>query len=183
MSNPKEKRSANAPVVSGTSEQKNQYLTFLVGKEKFAVGILRIKEIIEYSQQVITHVPMTPKHIRGVCNLRGRVVPVIDLGARFGMREVDLTKKTCIVILEVETEDGSTDIGVVVDGVNSVIEINQADIESSPSFGAKIRTDFISGMGKVDGDFVIILSINNVLSIEELAQLNDISSNNKDEAG
>ena len=138
-----------------------QYLTFLLDGEMFAINILHIKEIIEYGQ--LTAVPLMPDFIRGVINLRGAVVPVIDLAARFSGRSTELTRRTCVVIVEVETDEGNRDIGVMVDAVSAVLEIPDADIEPAPSFGTHIRADFIKGMGKVSGKFVIILNVNNVL--------------------
>ena len=149
-----------------------QYLTFSLHNEMFAVGILNVKEIIEYGD--ITEIPMMPPFIRGVINLRGAVVPVIDLSARFGNAATPIGKRTCIVIVEVQEggEFGARhDIGIMVDAVSEVIEIPTADIEPSPSFGAKIRADFILGMGKVAGRFVIILNIVKVLSVDEIALL------------
>jgi len=144
-----------------------QYLTFMLGGEVFAIGILHIKEIIEYGQ--LTTVPMMPGFIRGVINLRGAVVPVVDLASRFGSKPSEVTRRSCIVILELEAEDETQVIGVVVDAVNEVLEIAGADIEPPPSFGTHIRTDFIAGMGKVQERFVIILNVNKVLSADELA--------------
>lgn len=150
--------------------QQQQFLTFMLSGETYAIGILHIKEIIEYGQ--VTAVPMMPEFIRGVINLRGRVVPVVDLAARFGQKATAVGKRTCIVILEIEADrDERQDIGVVVDAVNEVLEIPQEEVEPAPAFGAKIRTEFIQGMGKVNGRFVIILNVNRVLSVEELAAL------------
>lgn len=150
-----------------------QYLTFTLAGETFAVGTLSVKEIIEYGQ--LTGVPMMPPSIRGVINLRGAVVPVIDLGARFGGRQTEAGRRTCIVILEVDHVDEQQVIGVLVDAVNEVLEIAPADIEPPPAFGAHIRTDFIQGMGKVDGRFVILLDIGRVLSVDELAVLAQVA--------
>jgi len=145
-----------------------QYLTFQLAGEAFAINILSIKEIIEYHS--LTEVPMMPASVRGVINLRGAVVPVMDLLARFGRKPSEVTKRTCIVIVEVEADvDGERErqvIGVVVDAVNEVLDIAEADIESAPAFGARIRTDFIQGMGKVRGKFVILLNVNHVLSLD-----------------
>ena len=114
---------------------------------------------------------MMPECIRGVINLRGAVVPVLDLSARFGKKAGDVTKKTCIVIVEVQAGDQRHDMGVVVDAVNAVLEIAASDIEPPPAFGAKIRTDFIEGMGKVAGKFVILLNVSQVLSTDQLGAL------------
>lgn len=147
----------------------NQYLTFILGGEVFALGILSIKEILEY--QAPTDVPMMPSFVRGVVNLRGAVVPVIDLCARFGRASTGVSKKSCIVIVETETNGSRQVLGVVVDAVNEVLEIAESEIEPPPSFGASVRTDFIAGMGKVHGKFVIILEVEKVLSIEEMESL------------
>lgn len=149
-----------------------QYLTFSLGGEVFALGILNVKEIIEFGN--VTEIPMMPAFIRGVINLRGAVVPVIDLSARFGGKNSTVSRRTCIVIVEIESEDGKQDLGVIVDAVNEVLEIPRAEIEPPPAFGAKIRADFIQGMGKVDGRFVIILNVDRVLSTEEIAMLTRI---------
>lgn len=152
-----------------------QYLTFMLGGEMYAIGILNIKEIIEYGQP--TEVPMMPDYVRGVINLRGRVVPVIDLLPRFGRSSTAVSKRTCIVIIDVEAdaegdaEGERQDIGVVVDSVSEVLQIAGSEIEPPPAFGAKIRADFIAGMGKINNRFVIILNVNRVLSVEELAVL------------
>jgi purine-binding chemotaxis protein CheW len=146
-----------------------QYLTFMLAGEVFAIGILQIKEIIEYHS--LTEVPMMPACVRGVINLRGAVVPVMDPLARFGRTSSEITKKTCIVIVEVETADGAQVIGVVVDAVNEVLDIAPADIEPAPAFGARIRGDFIHGMGKVKGKFVILLNVNHVLSLDEITDV------------
>ena len=158
--------------VAGSSQEHGQYLTFLLGGEMFAIGILGIKEIIEYGS--LTTVPMMPEFIRGVINLRGAVVPVVDLSARFGRPPTEVTRRSCIVIIEAEAESEKHDIGVVVDSVSEVLEIPGTEIEPAPSFGAKIRSDFIQGMGKVDGKFVIILDANRVLSVDEMAMLSGV---------
>jgi purine-binding chemotaxis protein CheW len=149
--------------------QSQQYLTFMLGGEVFAIGILSIKEIIEYSS--LTEVPMMPASVRGVINLRGAVVPVTDLLVRFGKPSTAVTKRTCIVIVEVTTQGERQDVGVVVDSVDSVLDIPASEIEPPPTFGAGIRTDFIRGMGKVNGKFVILLDVNHVLAIEDVAAL------------
>ena len=150
-----------------------QYLTFLLSGEMYAVGILNVKEIIEYGQ--LTEIPMMPAFIRGVINLRGAVVPVIDLAARFGGQRTETSRRTCIVIIELVHDEEHHDIGVVVDAVSEVLEVSSADIEPAPSFGAKIRADFIAGMGKIAGKFVIILDIQKVLSVDEIASLATVS--------
>jgi len=150
------------------TEDQEQYLTFLLDGEMFAIGILHIKEIIEYGS--LTDVPMMPGFIRGVINLRGSVVPVIDLAARFGRQRSEISRRTCVVIIEVTAEDDSRqDIGVVVDSVSEVLEIPRDHIEPPPAFGAKVKVEFILGMGKVDNHFIVILDVQKVLSLSEMA--------------
>jgi purine-binding chemotaxis protein CheW len=165
-------RQANVAKAAQAASDHAQYLTFMLGGEIFAVGILAVKEIIEYGS--VTDVPMMPTCIRGVINLRGAVVPVMDLSTRFGKETTAVTKRTCIVIVEIEVADEQQVIGVVVDAVNAVLEIAAAEIEPAPTFGAKIRTDFIAGMGKVNGKFVILLNVDHVLSLEEIGSLADV---------
>lgn len=156
-----------ALVAAGASEQQQQYLTFTLGHEMFAIGILSIREIIEYGH--LTEVPMTPPFIRGVINLRGAVVPVVDLAVRFDREPGETTKRTCIVIIEVESAKGRQEMGLVVDAVSEVLEIPPQDIEPPPEFGARIRIDFISGMGKINGNFVVLLDVARVLSVDEVS--------------
>ena len=150
-----------------------QYLTFSSGGEMFAVGILNVKEIIEYGN--LTEIPMMPAFIRGVINLRGAVVPVIDLAARFGNKRTQAGRRSCVIIIEMSDGEVTQDIGVLVDSVSAVLDIPGTEIEPPPAFGARIRTDFIEGMGKVDGRFVILLDVQRVLSVEEMAALASIS--------
>jgi len=152
-------------------EEEAQYLTFMLGGEMFAIGILGIKEILEYGQ--LTSVPMMPAFVRGVINLRGAVVPVVDLSARFGRQNSEVSRRSCIVIIEAESEDGTQDVGLMVDAVSAVLEIPANEIEPPPSFGARIRADFISGMAKVSGKFVIVLNVDRVLSVDEMAMLSE----------
>ncbi|MCD8515017.1 MAG: chemotaxis protein CheW [Burkholderiaceae bacterium] len=152
-------------------DDNKQYLTFMLGGEMFSISILAIKEIIWYAN--LTDVPMMPDCIRGVINLRGSVVPVMDLSARFGRPSTPVTKSTCIVIIELENEGDAENqhMGVVVDSVQAVLEIPASEIEPAPSFGAKIRPDFIEGIAKVNGKFVILLSVAKVMSTEEISQM------------
>lgn len=159
---------------AATTNEEVQYLTFVLGGEMFAIGILAIKEIIEYGS--LTVVPMMPDFIRGVINLRGAVVPVVDLSARFGRRPSEVTRRSCIVIIEAVTDGDKQDVGVVVDSVSEVLEILPGEIEPAPAFGAKVRADFISGMGKIDGKFVIILDVNRVLSVDEMSMVGSMGN-------
>ncbi|WP_202412910.1 chemotaxis protein CheW [Duganella lactea] len=153
----------------------SQFLTFMLADEQYAVGILHIKEIIEYGS--LATVPMMPDCVRGVINLRGAVVPVMDLSARFGRGQSIIGKRSCIVIVEACGEDGANKqvLGMLVDAVNAVVEITAGDIEPAPSFGTRIRPDFIAGMGKLtdknSGRFVILLDIERVLSSEEIVDM------------
>ena len=164
--------SASLPVAARSghgSELPAQYLTFALAGEMFAVGILNVKEIIECGH--LTAIPMMPTFIRGVINLRGSVVPVIDLAARFGASKTEILRRTCIIIVEVSDAETRHDIGIMVDAVSEVLDIPPAEIEPPPAFGTNIRTDFIFGMGKVAGKFVILLNIDKVLSVDEIALL------------
>ena len=173
------KRQADLPAMKDAAPQ--QYLTFQLGGEMFAVGILNVKEIIEYG--AVTEIPMMPRFIRGVINLRGAVVPVIDLSARFGGAATRAGRRTCIVILELPENEAQQVIGVVVDAVSEVLEIPAAAIEPPPGFSAGIRADFILGMGKVRDRlqreqaerFVIILNVARVLASDEIALLSRIA--------
>jgi purine-binding chemotaxis protein CheW len=163
------KRSDAAAQASGAPEETHQYLTFVLAGEVFAMGILAIKEIIEYAN--LTEVPMMPEYVRGVINLRGAVVPVIDLSVRFGKPSSPVTKRTCIVIIEIVASGERHVFGVVVDAVNAVLDIPAAEVEPPPAFGTSVRTDFIHGMGKVNGKFVILLDVDHVLATDEMEVL------------
>lgn len=164
----------NARVVAPVDEK--QYLTFMLGGEMFSLSILCIKEIIWYAN--LTEVPMMPACIRGVINLRGAVVPVMDLSNRFGKASTPVIKSSCIVIVEVPTavEGEHQNMGVVVDSVQAVLEIPTTEIEPAPSFGAKIRSEFIEGIAKVNGKFVILLNVAKVLSMEEIGQMGQVTA-------
>jgi purine-binding chemotaxis protein CheW len=172
---PDKKASSKQLATQATVEEK-QYLTFMLGGEMFSISILSIKEIIWYSN--LTEVPMMPACIRGVINLRGAVVPVMDLSNRFGKPSTAVTKSSCIVIIEVQTQNEGEhqNMGVVVDSVQAVLEIPTSEIEPAPSFGAKIRPDFIEGIAKVDGKFVILLNVNHVMSTEEISQMGQVAA-------
>ena len=148
-----------------------QYLTFMLAQEQFAIGILGIKEIIEYHG--LTEVPMMPPCVRGVINLRGAVVPVLDLLARFGRPSSETSKRTCVVIVEIEGVEDKHVVGLLVDAVNEVLDIAPSDIEPPPSFGARIRSDFLQGVGKVKGKFVLLLDVDRALSLDEIGQFGD----------
>ena len=148
-------------------EQAAQYLTFKIGNETYGVDVASVREVINYEK--VFPIPSVPDYIRGVINLRGEVVPIIDLSFRFyGKKSVE-TKMTSIVIMEINSEGEMMHIGVIIDAINAVQDILPGDIEHTPEFGSKIRADFISGVGKTDGKFIIILNISRVLDVSELS--------------
>ena len=153
--------------------EENQFLTFNSSKESFAVDIQTVKEIKEFSS--ITIIPLMPKSVLGVINLRGNVVPIIDFQVRIGKEKSKITKRTCIIIVEIIHLDEKMEVGILVDSVSEVIYIPQEEIEKAPSSGSKIRNDFIKSIGKIDGKFIIILDITNVLSVDELSVVENAS--------
>ena len=153
-------------------DEEDQHLTFDLSGEELAVPVLNIREIIRYGK--LTRMPMVPEFIEGVINLRGSVVPVINLSAKFGLQKIDTDKRTCIIIMEIEMGDDSVVMGVVVDKVLQVIAIPDSNIEPSPTLGANIQTNFIKGMARIDDGFIVILDISKALSIEEIAMVSDM---------
>lgn len=150
-------------------EAEHQYLSFRVGEETFALGILAVREIIEYGG--VTEVPMMPPCVRGVINLRGAVVPVLDLASRLGRGASSIGRRSCIVIVEMGEPPEQQVLGLLVDAVNAVLDIGAAQIEPPPSFGAGLRSDFIDGLGKVNGKFVIMVNLAAVLNVPEIAAM------------
>ena len=150
-------------------EAEHQYLSFRLGEETFGLGILAVREIIEYGG--VTDVPMMPACVRGVINLRGAVVPVLDLAARFGRAPCTTGRRSCIVIVESGAPPEQQVLGLLVDAVNAVLDIGAGQIEPPPSFGAGLRNDFIAGIGKVDGKFVILVNLEAVLNVPEIAAM------------
>lgn len=144
-----------------------QYLSFNVSGTAYGINIESIEEVYEYG--MVTQVPMTPAHIRGVLNLRGSIVPIIDLSVRFGKTSEPISKKSCVIILQLMSEDETVILGCVVDAVNEVVMIVDDEIKPTPSFGMDVRTEFVSGMSDVNEGFIILLNIEEVFSIEELA--------------
>jgi purine-binding chemotaxis protein CheW len=140
-----------------------------LAKEEYGIGILNVKEII--GMMPITTVPRTPRFIKGVINLRGKVIPVVDLRLKFGMEEMAYTERTCIIVVETRGEAGAVLIGIVVDSVSEVLNIKGADIEETPTFGAKLDTGYILGMAKMNGGVKILLDIDKVLTVEEVVSL------------
>ncbi|MYM41548.1 chemotaxis protein CheW [Duganella qianjiadongensis] len=146
-----------------------QYLSFMLGQEMFAIGILAVREILEYLG--VTPVPQMPSCISGVINLRGTAVPVLDLARRLERQPGVISKRTCIIVVEVASDEGPYVIGILVDAVNAVLDIGAADIEAPPTFGAQLRAEMLQGIGKVQGRFVLLLNVQNVVSGADLAAL------------
>lgn len=150
----------------GTS---SQYLTFTLGDEVFAMDIRTVREIIQHASMTV--VPLMPNFVRGVINLRGAVVPVIDLQCRFGRATTQVGKKTCIIIFDASRDGEKMELGLMVDAVSEVIEIAQSQIEAPPQFGTSIQRDFIRGLGKVDGEFIVILEPDRALNVDDMAAI------------
>lgn len=142
------------------------YLTFTLDEEDFAVDVINVKEVLDFTN--VTKVPRTPDFMKGVINLRGSVVPVVDMRLKFGLEEADVTVDTCIIVMEVDMEGEATVIGALADSVQEVFELDPNSIEPPPRIGTRLETEFISGMGKYNDDFIIILDINEVFSADEL---------------
>ncbi len=155
--------------VKAMVDREGKYLTFVLNEEEYGIGILKIKEII--GMMPITTVPQTPEFVKGVINLRGKVIPIVDLRARFGMDTIDYTERTCIIVVEIEGPAGMMMIGIVVDAVSEVLNIKGDDIEDTPTFGTKLNTDYILGMAKMEGGVKILLDIDRVLTGDEIAVL------------
>ncbi len=162
-----EKTSLKSQIENDAAQR--QYLMFSLDGETFAVAIGCVREIIEYPG--LTSIPLAPAFIRGVINLRGAVVPVIDLSVRFGRAATTVNRRTCVIIIEVRNEDQLHLLGVVVDGVTEVRDVDASEVERQPEFGSGIRSDFVAGMLRRDQGFVVILDIATVLSSEELSAL------------
>lgn len=150
-------------------EREGKYLTFSLAGEEYGIGILKIKEII--GMMSITSVPQTPEFVKGVINLRGKVIPVIDLKLRFGMEEIDYTDRTCIVVVEITGQVATVMIGIVVDSVSEVLNIKGEEIVNTPTFGTTLNTDYILGMAKMEGRVKILLDINRALNAAEINAL------------
>jgi purine-binding chemotaxis protein CheW len=148
-------------------EKEGKYLTFALANEEYGLEILKVREIIGYME--ITAVPQTPEHVKGVINLRGQVIPVIELRAKFGMETTDVTEETCIIVVETSQGDRKFSTGIVVDRVQEVLDIDGENIEEAPQFGSSVNTDFILGMGKIGDSVKILLDIDEVLSGDNLA--------------
>jgi len=154
-----------------TEQNVQQYLTFMIGGEEYAVSLLKVKEIIEYD--TVTEIPKTPEWVRGVINLRGNVVPVIDLAVKFRLAASVAGKLTCIVITEVECEGEPTIMGVMADSVRQVIDLRPEDVEVPPTFGTRVKEDYLLGMARSGKKFCLLLDTEKVLSTDELLELPD----------
>ena len=155
-----------ASMSMNTNTTMEQYLTFLTAGEEYAIAIVKVREIIEY--EAVTTVPNTPLWIRGVTNLRGKVVPVVDLAVKFGMPAASISKFSCIIITEVMFQGESLIMGVLADSVNQVIELSADEIEATPPFGTRVKTEYLLGMGALGKKFCLILDIDEVLSADEV---------------
>jgi purine-binding chemotaxis protein CheW len=150
-------------------QRAGKYLTFHLGNEEFAIQVLRVREIMGI--QEITAVPQTPSYVKGVINLRGKVIPVVDLRLKFGLAELEYTPRTCIIVVQIESEAGKLMIGVIVDAVSEVLTLQTGDIEDTPDFGSGAATPYLLGMAKIKGKVKILLDINMVLSSQDLQAL------------
>ena len=154
-------------MAEANGSENHQYLTFKLDEEVFALGIDKVREVLDYTS--VTKVPQTPDFMRGVINLRGSVVPVVDMRLKFGMAKTEKTVNTCIIIVEINLEGETTVLGALADSVQEVLDLEPHQIEPAPKIGTKLRTDFIRGMGKRGEQFIIILDIDKVFSGEELS--------------
>jgi len=145
----------------------NQYLTFKLGDEEFGLTIAKVREVLDFTS--LTKVPQTPDYMCGVLNLRGSVVPVVDLKLKFGLQQTARTVNTCIIIVEIEIDGEFTVLGVLADAVHQVVEIAAEQVEPAPKIGTRLDTAFIQGMGQLEEDFVVILDIDKVFSLDEIA--------------
>ena len=152
-------------MTTSTEASVAQYLSFQVAGESYAVGVLQAREIIEYS--TVTRVPHAPPAVRGVINLRGSVVPVVDLAIKFGLPASPIGRRTCVVIVECVIDGESLVMGVMADAVNHVLDLGPADIEPAPSFGTRVRTEYLKGMGKLEQGFVLLLDMDKLLTTDE----------------
>jgi purine-binding chemotaxis protein CheW len=155
--------------VKATTMTTGKYLTFSLEEEEYGIGILKVKEII--GMMPITSVPRTPDHVKGVINLRGKVIPVVDLRLKFGMGEIPYNERTCIIVVEIDTSEATVLIGIVVDSVSEVLNIKEDEIEDTPAFGTQLDTSFILGIAKTDSGVKILLNIDKVLSSTEISSL------------
>jgi purine-binding chemotaxis protein CheW len=163
---------ANAAVQNAGIEKEGKYLTFALANEEYGLEILKFREIIGYMD--ITNVPQTPMFVKGVINLRGQVIPVVDLRLKFSMEEAEVTEQTCIIVVEIEQDERTFQTGIVVDHVQEVLDIAEDQIEDAPQFGSAVDTNFIMGMGKIGEDVKILLDIDKVLGGDNLSGLGNM---------
>ena len=157
--------------VTGITEVR-PYLTFTLDEELFAVDVAKVREVLDYT--VITKIPRTPEYMRGVINLRGSVVPVIDLRLKFGMSKTENRRDTCVIVLEIHLDEETIILGALADSVQEVFELEPDQIDPAPRFGTRFKTDFLKGMGKRDEKFIMILDIDKVFSTEELMIVQEV---------
>ena len=155
--------------IKATTIKTGKYLTFSLEKEEYGIGILKVKEII--GMMPITSIPRTPAFVKGVINLRGKVIPVLDLRAKFEMETIPYTERTCIIVVEIDSDEATILIGIVVDAVCEVLNIREEEVEETPKFGTRLKHDYILGMAKRDGGVKILLNIDRVLSSEEISEI------------
>ena len=168
----------SAAVLEIENEDAHKYLTFLTPGKVYAVSIMKVKEIIEYGK--VIDVPMMPTFINGAINLRGQVIPVIDLNVCLGGEETEVTRRSCIVVVELSLSGDNKKVGLLVDAVSKVVDFHESQIDEAPSFNGNINTDYIEGMGKTEDGFIILLNIDNLLSMEDIEQFNKVSSTEND---
>lgn len=149
--------------------QDGKHLTFFLGKEDYGIPILQVREIIGMME--ITEVPKTPEYIKGVVNLRGKIIPIMDLRSKFGMESIEYTERTCIIVVEVNINETKRPMGIVVDMVSEVVDIEENEIETAFDYGAKAEEDFLAGIGKVKEKVIMILKIDKILNTEEMFSL------------
>jgi len=158
--------------VKAMKDKEGKYLTFALADEEYGIGILKVREII--GMMPITTVPQTPEFVKGVINLRGKVIPVVALRLKFGMEEIEYTERTCIIVVDITGASGAILMGIVVDSVSEVLNVKGEDIEDAPTFGTKLDTEYILGMAKLDGGVKILLNIDRVLSGEEIDSIETV---------
>ena len=159
--------------VKAMANREGKYLTFTLAEEEYGIGILKVKEIIGI--MAITTVPQTPGYMKGVINLRGKVIPVVDLRLKFGMESLDYTERTCIIVVEIDQDNRKIQMGILVDAVSEVMNIKSGEIEDTPNFGSRLNTDYILGMAKTGGKVKILLDIGKVLGTDEITLLDKIA--------
>ena len=164
----------SAATLEVENEDAQKYLTFLTPGKVYAVSIMKVKEIIEYEK--VIDVPMMPAFINGAINLRGQVIPVIDLNVRLGGEKTEVSRRSCIVVVELSVSGDNKKVGLLVDAVSKVVDFLDSQIDEAPSFNGNINTDYIEGMGKTEDGFIILLDINNLLSLDDIDEFNKMSS-------